>query len=214
MKLEKFNYFFNLYIPYLLIGGLYILVFEKGDVVLWINHLHNPVLDIFFQYFTYLGDGFFCVFLALILLFVRYYYALLCISSYIISGIPVRILKDFVFPNAPRPQLFFQNREELHLVEGLETHIFESFPSGHSTTAFSLFCIAALLTKDKKLQAGAFVIAFLVAFSRIYLVQHFFVDTYAGSIIGVSSAWVTLFLVNKYSGLHYSNAKLALPKLK
>ncbi len=89
--------------------------------------------------------------------------------------------------NIYRPAKYFELFEnyKLHLVEGVKIHSLQSFPSGHTATAFSIFLTLALITKNHVLKLFCFVIAVLVAYSRVYLSQHFFVDIAAGTVIGV-----------------------------
>lgn len=57
-----------------------------------------------------------------------------------------------------------------------------SFPSGHSMTAFASAVI--LLHVDKRFGIPALILAFLLAFSRLYLYVHFPSDVLAGALIG------------------------------
>ena len=58
-----------------------------------------------------------------------------------------------------------------------------SFPSGHSAAAF---CAIGVLygAKMKKLLWPAFILAWLIAFSRLYLYVHFPTDVLAGALCG------------------------------
>jgi membrane-associated phospholipid phosphatase len=51
-----------------------------------------------------------------------------------------------------------------------------------------MFCLLAFYTKNNFLKVIYFLIAFLIAYSRMYLSEHFLKDVYTGSIIGVCSA--------------------------
>ena len=66
-----------------------------------------------------------------------------------------------------------------------------SFPSGHTMSAFALFGLVALLLPQKKSVALVILfLAVLVGISRVYLIHHFFIDIYAGSIIGALLALI------------------------
>jgi membrane-associated phospholipid phosphatase len=148
--------------------------------------MHNtPFLDFFFSKITFLGNGIFVVILCIILLFFRFKHTLLLFSTFIISGIAVQLIKRFVFPGMPRPNIYFKGIFDLHFVKGVEILHSFSFPSGHSATAFALCLSLSLLTKNKIQQVLLFIAACLIAYSRIYLSQHFLIDAVAGSFIGV-----------------------------
>jgi membrane protein DedA with SNARE-associated domain/membrane-associated phospholipid phosphatase len=67
-----------------------------------------------------------------------------------------------------------------------------SFPSGHTTIAFSIPCfLAFLLGKHsrlwlKPLMATALSLALVVAFSRLYLTAHWFTDVIGGLLLGLT----------------------------
>ena len=98
---------------------------------------------------------------------------------------------------APRPKVFFDlenNPDAFPIVEGVNLHSSNSFPSGHTCTFFILFFILAIViiyyhgdmknSSRKLLQLGCFLLAVVGAYSRIYLSQHFALDIFAGSTIG------------------------------
>ena len=67
----------------------------------------------------------------------------------------------------------------------------DSFPSGHTVTAFSLAVLFSYWSKNKALGPLFLLIAILVGYSRMYLSEHFFEDVTAGSVIGfvITIAW-------------------------
>nr|MCU0348977.1 phosphatase PAP2 family protein [Saprospiraceae bacterium] len=77
--------------------------------------------------------------------------------------------------------------EKLTFVEGVDLHsAATSFPSGHAMSAFALYSLLVfILPSQKRFALPLFALALSVAISRIYLVQHFWPDVYAGGIIGV-----------------------------
>lgn len=58
-----------------------------------------------------------------------------------------------------------------------------SFPSGHSANGFC--CATLLLQYSFPIGMVALVLAFGIAFSRLYLRVHFFTDIVGGAIIGI-----------------------------
>ena len=182
--------FFSLFLLYLIIGGGILLTHEKGAFELWVNQHHTPFADVFFKYITNLGDGIFCLIMAAVLLFVRFYYSLLALLP-LLSGLITQIFKRTIYAEARRPKVFFSDqRESLHYVNGYsfeELGCCHSFPSGHTTTAFAIFLAFALMTR-KTYWGGVFLLlAILAAISRVYLLQHFYVDTFFGALVGTFS---------------------------
>jgi membrane-associated phospholipid phosphatase len=187
---------------YFLIGGCFIVFQEKGTAVLFFNGNHRPAFDFVFKYITYLGDGLFVVpFLLVILLFRSAYISILMGFSVLFTFIVVQILKLWVFPYMHRPLKYFYGVQELHFVEGVNVHWHNSFPSGHSAQAFAVFLILAITTKNKFTGIIYFLMALLVTISRMYLAQHFLMDTYFGALIAVTFSMLTYLYVTRYTGL-------------
>jgi membrane-associated phospholipid phosphatase len=61
-----------------------------------------------------------------------------------------------------------------------------------------------MITKDNRLKVLCLPAATAVAFSRVYLSQHFLMDIYAGSIIGVTAA-VLVYRLMAYSPRNWYN---------
>ncbi|MGE5588182.1 MAG: phosphatase PAP2 family protein [Clostridia bacterium] len=74
---------------------------------------------------------------------------------------------------------------------------FDSFPSGHTTEAFS----AALVLGDRwrKLRVVLLALAILVAFSRVYLMAHYLSDVAAGAALGAGGAALLLWAARRTS---------------
>ncbi|MCX6155775.1 MAG: phosphatase PAP2 family protein [Candidatus Kapabacteria bacterium] len=189
------RFFFICYTFFLLIGAICIVLLTKGQLLLFLNKNHNPVLDIIFYLLTLMGDGYFSVLICIILLFYKRKVALSIILAYITSGLFSQIIKHIV--HSPRPKAWFGNSINLYFINWIDIYSNFSFPSGHSTSAFSLFLILSVLVKNKKMGLLFFFLAFGIGISRIYLAQHFFEDVYGGSLIGVITALLILFYTDK-----------------
>jgi undecaprenyl-diphosphatase len=68
-----------------------------------------------------------------------------------------------------------------------------SFPSGHSATAFA--CATVIAWASPRLAVPAFVLAALVAWSRVYVGVHWPLDVLGGAALGVLVATALLRLV-------------------
>jgi membrane-associated phospholipid phosphatase len=194
----KTNIFFLLpYLIFIVLGAFLLTIKTKVEIQLSFNAFHNSFFDIFFYYLTYFGDGLMAVLIVILLLAVKYRFAFIVGLSNIISAIITQALKQTVFANALRPKKFFEGIHDLYFVPGVENYLYYSFPSGHSTCAFSLYFALALLVKNKTLKLLFFIVALLIGYSRIYLSQHFFEDVYAGSLIGVIATIIVYYFIQK-----------------
>jgi membrane-associated phospholipid phosphatase len=155
---------------------------EAGFILL--NPYHSDFLNFVFEGVTLLGDGLFTVAFCVVLLFVKKrYLSFIVFLSFATSGILTQVIKDFV--SEARPALFLQKTNYPYFIDHVTLHNFHSFPSGHSTSAFALVSIIAFAVKDKKYAIPLLALGTLVAYSRIYLGQHFLIDVTVGSFIGV-----------------------------
>lgn len=176
------------YLLLLLIGAYFYFVTDKIQAHLYINQFHHFLLDELFRYITYLGDGYFVVITSIIISFFNFRLSILILSAYVFSAAITQGLKHLLFNDWMRPAGIFETNaqlKELYLVPGVELNYHNSFPSGHSTSAFSIFFSLSLFSSRKILQFFLLCLAVLAAFSRVYLSQHFFIDIYAGSFIGI-----------------------------
>ena len=77
-----------------------------------------------------------------------------------------------------------------------ESNEFKSFPSGHTTAAFAAMT-AVYLTGNRKYSWTAFIFAFLMGISRIYLAVHFPSDVLGGVIVGLFAGIVGTLIASK-----------------
>ena len=190
--------FFACFAIFVVAGAWYIFEYPKGHDVLLLNRLHGGFIDYIFRFLTYLGDGYAYVVFILLLLFFRFYYALIALVSSIGGGLLGQLAKRIFFPDQPRPKLYFKDLKDLSFLDGVEVHSYFSFPSGHTITAFTIFLLIALMVNNKRLGMLFFCGAFLTGISRIYLVQHFFMDVYAGAIIGTMVTLLVYYIFHKF----------------
>jgi membrane-associated phospholipid phosphatase len=194
---------FSLLFLYIVAGFILLLVFPKGDFELLVNRGNHPLLDTFFYYITYFGDGILLLSIILLIGLRKVYYGFLALISFLISTAIVQGLKRSIFSEYPRPSKFFDSLIDIHVVKGLELHSFHSFPSGHASGVFSVFLMLALLAKNKFLSVFFVAIAVLTAFSRVYLFQHFLIDIYVGGLMGGFTAILVYWYVENKTSLKH-----------
>lgn len=96
------------------------------------------------------------------------------------SGILVNILK--VIFGRTRPRMWVDNGEYGFAPFTLGESLYQSFPSGHSVTAFAI--AAAFICLFPRLRYVMLVLAGTVAFSRVVITAHYLSDVIAGSLLG------------------------------
>lgn len=175
-----------------------LLFVSKATVHLFINQYHNPFFDFFFKNLTWLGSGWAVAVLFILLLFKHKRVAVIYLAGNLLITLVVQGLKHLVFNDVLRPAAYFKGLHPLYLIPGEAMHLYNSFPSGHSSTAFGIFIILVYLTKNPWGKFGWLTLALLIAFSRVYLSQHFVIDTLAGSIIGTIGMGFTIYLFDRY----------------
>lgn len=190
-------YFWGGALVFWVVAGICLLLFPKSKIHLAINEWHTAFGDWLFPKITYLGEAGVYVLMGLIFLYKRqilkFWTMLIAISLHITI---VQALKNLIFENEPRPKIFFQDIASLNFVNGVETHSYMSFPSGHTAAAFSAFALIAFFHKHPAWQIMAILAAIAVGFSRMYLQQHFLIDVLVGSWIGTISAFIAFSWFN------------------
>ena len=181
-------------------------VYPKLELHLLLNSHHSGIQDTFFKYYSMMAEGPIYVLALLPLLWKKIKLTIFFALCELTGGGVLQILKHTF--SSDRPVSAFEHAQNmvLPLVQGVEMHHSNSFPSGHASTFFVFCtCLALFLAyyyhqKQPSRRSWILinlsmlvllVLAVLGAYSRIYLSQHFLSDVCMGSIIG----FVTPFLV-------------------
>lgn len=191
---QRTKYFLIPYIIFLITGAVPLVLYTDSSITLWINENHYSALDFFFKYATFLGDGIFYGIILIPLLFISVRWSITGLLAYSFSGLVAQAIKH-IFA-MPRPKAFF-DYIDLNFVENVTMYSNYSFPSGHTTSAFSLFLLLAFITKKPSFSILFILLAIIVGISRVYLFQHFYSDIYAGSIIGVLFTYLVILIMQK-----------------
>jgi membrane-associated phospholipid phosphatase len=117
------------------------------------------------------------------------------VISYIFSTLLTQFLKLVVFKDALRPLAYFKGKAySWHLVQNLLIHEYNSMPSGHTSAAWFMCFWISLAAKKPWITLLMVFYAMLVAYSRVYLFQHFPVDTAVGAMIGTGVSLLVYYL--------------------
>lgn len=201
--LIEYKSFFYLYLLFLVAGGVALLVYSKEESFFLINGNYASWADSFFKGVTQLGDGLFFVLVTLALAVYKYRLSIIGLVIFLISSLLAQSLKHTLFRSFLRPFGVFGTDERMHVINGITLHTGNSFPSGHTTTAFALALFLTMAFNSRRNGWLYAIVAMLVGYSRVYLGQHFPVDVYFGSILGVLSclliyAWLDEPLKRKF----------------
>lgn len=187
LSVIKSNRIFYLTFTAIWLLGLYHqLTSSQFALSIWVNNWHTPALDRLMVWLTNAGDGIWLTIVGAALIILRKKWWLAIIACLSIPSVVTQLLKHQVFSDAKRPSVLMANIPDLYYVKDVVMNELNSFPSGHTTAAFSLYTLIALLIPHKSSGWVWACLATLIALSRVYLLQHFWADILAGSIIGLS----------------------------
>lgn len=163
-------------------GTLFRKIERRDEQVLMVFNetIRCRAFDILMPVITYLGSLTFCVFFCIILFFIPnvmiHFLAVNTAAALILSGIAAQIIKVSV--NRIRPYI---RLTELNIKKiGIDKY---SFPSGHTTAAFTTAVMISLFFPS--ITIPCVLLACLVGISRMYLGVHFPSDVLVGMILGV-----------------------------
>ena len=179
-----------------LVISVFLLIYGKENSFLVINKYNSPEFDYVFRFWTYLGDGIIWVPLfAYVLLYKRDYFVSV-LAALIICTVLTQVLKRVVFWNDFRPIVILAGK--VRTIAHYPINREHSFPSGHTSTAFTLALLLASIVK-KNIWVYVFpLIAFFVGYSRVYLAQHFVTDVLAGIFVGIVSCYLALLIHEQF----------------
>jgi membrane-associated phospholipid phosphatase len=111
--------------------------------------------------------------------------AKMVLYHFVFSTLLTQIPKLVIWNQVTRPIASGIDKNLIHLVNGMEIHRFNSFPSGHTATAFTLFLLTVQLFENKTAFILGIIYAIFCGYSRVYLGQHFPLDIAGGIIVAI-----------------------------
>jgi membrane-associated phospholipid phosphatase len=133
--LRNHRTYFTLASLFIVVGLVLLLILPKGGLVQSFDAHSNGLLDSFFMVVTKIGElvGATIVFIILVFWADKKYRVIFPISV-VFTLLISQGLKHYVYGDEHRP---FHTYPSLHYIDGLERHTNNSFPSGHTTAAFT-----------------------------------------------------------------------------
>ena len=177
--------------------GVLQIIFSPTDLFLFVNNFVTDKLNLLFEIFTWIGSGWTYATVCLLVLIFNKKYFWMAVSCFAATGLLAQLIK-YLLPNIPRPITFFsQQNISIKIPNGAEKLYWNSFPSGHTVSAFSMFLLLSFLMKKNSVSFLFAACGFFVAISRVYLTAHFVRDTYVGMIIGVELTGILIKVFQK-----------------
>ena len=81
-----------------------------------------------------------------------------------------------------------------------------SFPSGHTTSSFAAATV--IIIRKEKFAVFTAVLAFLIAFSRLYNCVHYPTDVICGAVLGIALAIITCLIFKNFGWDNRLNKKI------
>ena len=163
------------------------------------DNLRNGLFDYFFVFLSKLGNA------GIIWILISFYFIskkenrtlgimmiIALIGSFVVSNL---LLKNYF----ARPRPYVNSSIELLINKNNEY----SFPSGHTSSSFAVAMMIYYFKKD--IGKWAFVLASLIAFSRLYLFRHYPTDIIGGIAIGILIADFIYYIYDKFINRKNSN---------
>lgn len=195
-NLSKTAFLFSIIVA--IVVGIFFLITGKTNSFQIINGNHSVLFDLFFRYITFLGDGTIWIPIVVYCFFYKRKYLSTVFLGFLISTLLTHFFKRIIFPDEFRPIVFLAKDFPIHIVKGVKMYRINSFPSGHTATAFTIAILLSSFTKNKATIFFFVFLAFLVGYSRVYLGQHFVTDIWFGICIGIISAFISVFYKKFY----------------
>ena len=173
------------------------LVWGKNEAFLYLNANLGLFTDKVFEYSSYLAEGWIWIPYFIVLVGLYKKDKAFILMNFLISTLLTQFAKNFIFTTAMRPMASGLDATQIHTVPGVEIHTFNSFPSGHTATAFTLFILTTYLFPNKYVLSIGIVYAIVCGYSRVYLAQHFPLDLAGGIFVALLTLPISIFIREK-----------------
>ena len=173
------------------------MLWGKNEAFLYLNANLGPLADKVFEYSSYLAEGWIWIPYFIVLVGLYKKDTAFILMNFLVSTLLTQFAKNFIFGAAMRPMASGLDATQIHTVAGVEIHTFNSFPSGHTATAFTLFLLTTYLFPNKYALSIGIIYAIVCGYSRIYLAQHFPLDLAGGIFVALLTLPMSIFIRKK-----------------
>ena len=173
------------------------MLWGKNEAFLYLNANLGLLADKVFEYSSYLAEGWIWIPYFIVLVGMYKKDTAFIFMNFLVSTLLTQFAKNFIFVTAMRPMASGLDATQIHSVPGVEIHTFNSFPSGHTATAFTLFLLTTYLFPNKYALSIGIVYAIVCGYSRIYLAQHFPLDLAGGIFVALLTLPISIFIREK-----------------
>ncbi len=156
------------------------------------NNFHFPLIDKIMILFTTAGNwGLIWIIISILLLLNKKTrnIGIVTLIALFLSAIFVEVLLKNIIQR-PRPFIAFPS---FHILVSKPNSF--SFPSGHTASSFAVGYV--LVNYFKKFSLLIWLVAILIAFSRLYLALHFPSDLIGGVVLGLICGKLSLYFYNQ-----------------
>lgn len=156
------------------------------------NNMHGYIMNKFMILMTSLGNmGVIWIAISFVLMVTKKYRKIgyMTLTAVILGFILGEGILKHLFER-PRPFIVVDTVKIL-----VSKPITSSFPSGHTTAAFA--ASGVLSRYFKKYASGFWILALLIAFSRLYLYVHYPTDVLAGVVLGLICSKITFYIFKR-----------------
>lgn len=167
---------------------------SRETVFLFLNTDLGKMGDLSFNAISYLAEGW--IWIPYFMLVFGWFKkdALFILLNFLLSTILTQLTKNFIWDKVSRPMASGIPHDQIHTVKGVEMHLWNSFPSGHSATAFTLFLVTVYLYPKKEVLMIGALYAIACGYSRVYLGQHFPLDVAGGITVAIITILLSIYI--------------------
>ncbi len=166
----------------------------RETIFILLNHDLGPIGDYVFNFMSYLAEGW--IWIPYFMLLIGWYKkdAIFILLNFLISTVLTQIPKNFIWDKVSRPLASTIPHNLIHTVKGVEMHLWNSFPSGHTATAFTIFLLTVYLFPKRVVLLIGLFYAIACGYSRVYLGQHFPLDVAGGIIVAILTLLLSIYI--------------------